>query len=75
MILDSIIGASADSQSRSLFKTITWRITGTLDTILLAYVFTKDLSVAASIGLAEVFTKLILYYLHERVWSRVPAGK
>lgn len=67
--------SSDDTHGRSLLKTITWRITGSLDTVLLAYLFTSDISIAASIGLAEVFTKIILYYVHERIWNRISIGK
>ncbi len=64
-----------DSQSRSIIKALTWRITGSIDTIVLAFLFIGDISVAASIGIAEVFTKMILYYFHERAWNRVSLGK
>jgi len=29
------------------------------------------LSVALSIGSVEVFTKMILYYFHERLWAHI----
>ncbi len=59
---------------RSLAKAISWRITGSLDTILLSWLFTQNVNIALSIGLAEVLTKTLLYYGHERVWSRVRLG-
>ncbi len=59
---------------RSLAKAISWRITGSLDTILLSWLFTQNVNTALSIGLAEVLTKTLLYYGHERVWSRVRLG-
>lgn len=64
-----------DRPIRSLAKAISWRITGSLDTIFLSWLFTNDLSIAAAIGLTEVLTKMVLYYLHERVWNRVPLGR
>ena len=60
---------------RSLAKAISWRITGSLDTMLLSWLFTRDLSIAAAIGLTEVLTKMVLYYLHERAWNRIPLGR
>jgi len=60
---------------RSLAKAISWRATGTLDTIIVAGIITGRVKVALSIGLVELFTKLCLYYLHERVWNRIPFGK
>jgi uncharacterized membrane protein len=58
-----------DSHFKSLFKGFTWRILGTLDTMLLAYIFTGNTNVALSIGGTEFFTKIFLYYFHERLWQ------
>lgn len=60
---------------RHLAKTITWRIIGTIDTMALAWFVTGDLMMGLKIGGIEVFTKMILYYLHERVWYRIDFGK
>jgi uncharacterized membrane protein len=54
----------------SLFKTISWRIVGTIDTITISYIITGHIGNALSIGGFEVFSKMILYYLHERAWNR-----
>ena len=62
---------SIETRSRSLVKALTWRVTGSVDTILLAYLFTNDLTVATFIGVAEVFTKMVLYYVHERAWNHI----
>jgi len=59
-----------DSNLKSIFKTISWRIVGTIDTMIIAYVITGEMKMAASIGSIEVFTKIILYYFHERFWNR-----
>ncbi|MFA5929026.1 MAG: DUF2061 domain-containing protein [Candidatus Margulisiibacteriota bacterium] len=64
-----------DKHYRSMFKAVSWRITGTLDTILISWLITGTLKVALSIGFVEVFTKMILYYLHERGWNRLKFGK
>lgn len=63
--------ANGDRPIRSLAKAISWRITGTLDTVILSFIFTQRLSLALAIGMTEVFTKMVLYYLHERAWNRV----
>nr|WP_319399381.1 DUF2061 domain-containing protein [uncultured Carboxylicivirga sp.] len=60
---------------RSIIKTISWRITGTIDTFLVSYLITGKVGLAASISGVEVFTKLLLYYLHERVWNNIKLGK
>ena len=63
-----------DSKKRHLLKTITWRIIGTLDTILLSWLISGNPMTGLKIGAAEVVTKMILYYFHERAWYRVNFG-
>lgn len=58
------------SYKRHLIKTITWRILGTLDTMIISWVITGSLTIGAAIGGVEVFTKMILYFLHERAWYK-----
>lgn len=65
---------TGDSRKRHLAKTITWRIVGTVDTMLLAWVISGDPMVGLQVGLAEVVTKMILYYFHERAWYKVDFG-
>lgn len=60
---------------RSLAKAISWRVTGTVDTMLISWIITGQLKLAISIGFVEVFTKMFLYYAHERIWNRVKAGR
>ena len=55
----------------SLLKTLSWRLVGTLDTIVISYVITGQIKSALSIGGIEVFSKMILYYFHERLWARI----
>lgn len=63
------------SYKRHIAKTITWRIVGTLDTIMLSWIITGNGWTGLKIGGAEVFTKMILYYLHERVWFKSNLSK
>jgi uncharacterized membrane protein len=58
-----------DSHSRSIVKAVSWRVTGSVDTFVLSFIFTGSIKVAGSIAGAEAITKMILYYLHERAWS------
>ena len=55
---------------RHIAKTITWRILGTLDTFLLSWFISNDISVGVQIGVFELVTKMILYYIHERLWYK-----
>jgi uncharacterized membrane protein len=59
---------------RHIAKTISWRIIGTIDTMVLGFLITGDFKTAITIGGLEVFTKMVLYFLHERIWYRLPFG-
>jgi len=63
-----------ESKKRHLLKTITWRIIGTLDTFLLSWFISGNPLTGLKIGIAEVITKMILYYFHERTWYRINFG-
>ena len=63
-----------DSKKRHLFKTVTWRLIGTLDTMLLSWFISGNPLIGVQIGIAEVITKMLLYYLHERAWYRINFG-
>lgn len=71
MIIDAIGLKRLDDNKVSLLKTFSWRIIGTLDTMLISYMLTGKLDVAVSIGGIEVISKMILYYLHERAWIKL----
>jgi len=62
------------SIKRHLAKTITWRIVGTLDTILLGWLISGNWKIGAAIGGFEIFTKMILYFIHERIWYKFKFG-
>ena len=59
---------------RSIAKSITWRITGTLTTIVIVWIATGKVDAAIGIGIAELITKMLIYYGHERVWARIRWG-
>ena len=66
---------SGDKPYISLLKTISWRILGTIDTITISYIVTGQIRSALSIGGFEVFSKMILYYLHERAWNKAKRNR
>jgi uncharacterized membrane protein len=61
----------ADKPIKSLMKSVSWRIVGTIDTMIISYFITGRVTVAVSIGSIEVITKTILYYFHERLWAHI----
>ncbi|TIN27253.1 MAG: DUF2061 domain-containing protein [Mesorhizobium sp.] len=64
-----------DTHSRSFAKALSWRVTGTIDTMIISLVVTGSIKLAAAIGLTEVVTKSLLYYFHERAWLKIPYGR
>ena len=58
------------SYKRHLVKTITYRILGTLTTVIAAYIIGGSLKVASLLGLGELVLKPVIYFLHERVWYK-----
>ena len=56
--------------ARHLAKTITWRIVGTIDTMILGWLITGSLKMGLAIGGTEVITKMFLYFFHERAWYK-----
>ncbi|UCF08619.1 MAG: DUF2061 domain-containing protein [Thermoplasmata archaeon] len=65
----------SETHLRSFIKSITFRILATVTTIVLVIIFTGEVLLALGVGIAEVVSKLILYYVHERFWDRVSWGK
>lgn len=70
MLVDKIILKQNDARV-SLIKTISWRVIGTIDTMVISYLLTGQLDIAMSLGGIEVVSKMILYYLHERTWVKI----
>lgn len=60
---------------RHIAKTITWRIIGTLDTILLSWLVTGNAWTGLQIGTTELITKMVLYFAHERAWYNLKVFK
>jgi uncharacterized membrane protein len=65
------VASGTDKPIKSIMKSISWRIVGTFDTMLISYIITGKVTVAVSIGSVEVLTKTVLYYFHERLWIHI----
>ena len=63
-----------ESHLRSLIKAISWRIFATLITMIITYIITHQISFALYVGFFEFFSKIFLYYCHERIWGLIPLG-
>ena len=66
---------ATETHGRSIAKAISWRMTGSFDTFVLAALITGSSTLAGGVALAEILTKTLLYYFHERVWALVRWGK
>ncbi|MFD1160880.1 DUF2061 domain-containing protein [Hwangdonia seohaensis] len=66
---------SEEKIKRSLAKTISWRIIGTLDTLVLSWLITGEATMAFTIASVEFASKMILYFFHERAWNNIKWGK
>jgi len=64
-----------EKRSRSIAKAISWRTVGTIDTIIISWIIVGNVNFALTIGGVELFTKMALYFLHERAWNRSNFGR
>ena len=64
----------SNSFFRHIFKTFSWRIIGTIDTIVISLILTERIDIAFKIGFFEIITKMILYYCHEKLWYKSKFG-
>ncbi len=64
-----------DNKARSLVKTVTWRITGSGTTFLIAFLIVGDFSISSGIAITQLILNTILYYIHERIWNIIKWGR
>ncbi len=60
---------------RTVAKAISWRVIATLTTMSIVFLFTRRIILSLEVGLVEVVSKMLFYYIHERVWHRISWGK
>jgi len=58
------------SYKRHVAKTISWRLIGTIDTIIISRLITGSWKAGLTIGGIEVISKMVLYFFHERLWYK-----
>ncbi|MBT8265607.1 MAG: DUF2061 domain-containing protein [Bacteroidia bacterium] len=64
------------TKKETFYKTLTWRVIATTTTFIISGAILETFNeVALYIALTELFTKFALYYLHERLWLKLPLGK
>jgi uncharacterized membrane protein len=63
------------TKTRSFVKALSYRIWGTLSSVAVAYVITKNASLSITIAFWETVVKIFIYYAHERGWNYVQWGR
>ena len=59
-----------EQRIRTIAKTISWRVIATFATMLIVYLYTREIVLTIGVGVIEVIAKMMLYYAHERLWSK-----
>lgn len=58
------------AMTRHVLKTLSYRILGTLTTVVTAYSLGVSLELSSLLGVGELMIKPTLYFFHERVWYK-----
>ena len=66
---------NSEKPIRSMAKALSWRVVGTIDTLVVSYLLSGEITLAASIASVDFLTKLGLYFFHERAWNKIKWGK
>jgi len=77
MARKDIKGLSAqagESWRRSAAKAMTWRVVASAAAFLIAWSVTGSLGIAGSVAVSDIAARTILYYVHERMWSKISWG-
>lgn len=64
-----------ETHARSVMKALSWRIVATLTTVVLVFAFTGSFVISFGVGALEFLLKILVYYLHERVWNMISYGR
>lgn len=64
-----------ETNGRSFAKTVSWRITGSSATFLVAWIISGNIAVAGPIAISQLILNTILYYCHERLWNKIKWGR
>jgi len=64
-----------EDRTRIILKSISFRLIATITTIVLVFVFTKEIAFGLQVGFLEFFAKIVLFYYHERLWNTFQFGK
>jgi uncharacterized membrane protein len=63
-----------EKAGRSITKALTYRLWQSLNTFLISLFVTGKIDLAVTIVSIEVMIKIIVYFFHERIWSKIRWG-
>ena len=55
---------------RHIAKTVSYRILGSLTTVGISFILTKNIEISSLLGFSEILIKPVIYFFHERVWYK-----
>jgi adenylylsulfate kinase len=64
-----------ETRVRSIAKALSYRFFGSLSTVAVIFVLTGDIKVSSLGGALDAIVKIGLYFLHERLWAKIPFGR
>ena len=64
-----------ESVSRSVVKTVSWRVTVSIFSFIISYWLTGSLELAGMLMASKVVVNSIWYFLHERLWNKISYGQ
>ena len=63
-----------ESTTRSILKTISWRLVGSSAVLLISFLLTGNFVLAGYIAMIQLLSNTILYFIHERIWNKIQWG-
>jgi uncharacterized membrane protein len=64
-----------ESNARSLAKAVSYRVLGSMGTMLVVFCFSGNMTLSVGVGALDMLLKIGLYFLHERLWNYIPYGR
>jgi len=72
--IERLLARASESRLRSAAKALTWRIVASLVAFAILFALTGSVGIAGTVALADIVGRTVLYYLHERIWSKIAWG-
>lgn len=74
-LMNKILETALETSRRTFAKAITWQCLGIFSMIGLAFIHSGNMVEAISLALSASATGFILYFIHERAWTKISWGR